>query len=157
MEVKNIVDMSCQEVAEGLAIRALNESGQIKHYVLGKIEKLNQYLQECSKYANNFAELPNIIAGAEQYIKMLHDLIEALDKDDQDLKDRVEALYTLQQQTDVEKDAIDQELNIIICKVANIKQVCRAAAKNINISYSRYEHAFEKHKIFYKCFVGSAK
>jgi len=152
MEENNLAKLSHQEIALGLTARVLQESNKIKCYITGKIAALQAYLSESSSYAKKFAELSEIIAGAEKYIEMLRSLVEALEKDELDLAQCVEQLIeSMQNGTATPADA-DQGLNNIICKVTSLKYVCRTAQKNINISYSRYEHAFEKHKMFYKCF-----
>lgn len=125
----------------------VDKAKKVQALIFSKISAVKKMLEDCKPELFSLEEVQRLEKGALEYMQLLDNLAAEIGKDTEKLIDCLKK--TIDEFDEAKDPKEDANLAETLEYHMSIEQSVKSANKSINISFSRYEHMFNKYKTLY--------
>lgn len=124
--------------------------------IFSKISRVKELIDACSPAVKNIDEVSNLIEGACKYMELMDRLAAEIGLDTKSLIENLKLAMQNLESNVVDLNDLNNSCNVTLAKTVqlqdSIEKSLKEVTKSINVSFSRYEHMFQKYKSIYAIF-----
>lgn len=124
--------------------------------IFSKISQIKELVDSCSPVVKNIDEVGNLIEGACKYMELMDRLAAEIGLDTKKLIENLKLAMQSFESNAVDLNDLKNPCNAVLTETIqlqdSIEKSLKEVTKSINVSFSRYEHMFQKYKSIYAIF-----